>query len=443
MLPVTRRASLFVCLLLISDCLSKVILPAPHLAAQGNTRPNADTQSKQSDAIKPASEKRATAKPAPQGPSQENSVAQRSAKESTKKSMVPFYIGTYTSGSSKGIHRCVLDTTSGELRDLQLVAELDNPSFLTIHPQLDVLYACSEIRRDGKREGAQLMAYTIDSDGNLSAIGGQPSGGNGPCYVSTDQSGKVALVANYGSGSIASLPISADGALGALATNIQHSGKSVNPSRQEGPHAHCIMTDPSNRYVCAVDLGLDQVLVYQLEIAQAKLTPKPNGNYHAKPGNGPRHIAFHPNGKHMFIIHEMGNVLVAAGWDATQGKITELSSASTLPPDYSGDSSTAEVLVHPSGKFVYGSNRGHDSIALFAFDEKTGKLALISHTSTGGKTPRNFRLDPTGNFLLAANQSTDSIVVFKIDTTSGKLTQVGQPLSVGAPCCIKFFARDK
>ena len=357
--------------------------------------------------------------------------------------MIPFYIGTYTSGSSKGIHRCLLDTATGQLTGLELVAELDNPSFLTIHPQLDVLYACSEIRREGRREGAQLMAYKIAADGKLTALGGQPSGGNGPCYVSTDKTGKVALVANYGSGSISSLPIGADGSLGPIASNIQHAGKSADPQRQEGPHAHCIMADPSNTYAYAVDLGLDQVLVYELDVATAKLTPRPAGNYHAQPGAGPRHIAFHPDGKHAFIIHEMGNTLVSVRWDSASGKFTTLSSVGTLPADYSGNSSTAEVLVHPNGSFVYGSNRGHDSIAVFALDAKSAALTPVGTTSTGGKTPRNFRIDPTGKFLLAENQGSDSIVVFKIDTASGKLSQVGQPLTVGAPCCIKFFDRAK
>lgn len=368
---------------------------------------------------------------------------QQNKQKTTEGSMIPFYIGTYTSGSSKGIHRCLLDTSTGKLQGLELVAELDNPSFLTIHPKLDVLYACSETRRDGRREGAQLMAYKIASDGKLTALGGQPSAGNGPCYVSTDQSGKVALVANYGSGSIASLPIAADGALAAPASSIQHEGKSADPQRQEGPHAHCIMTDPSNRYVCAVDLGLDQVLVYQLDAATAKLTPKPAGNYRAKPGSGPRHLAFHPDGKHAFIIHEMGNVVAAAKWDSENGKFTEIASVSTLPAGFSGNSSTAEVLVHPNGNFVYGSNRGHDSIAVFAFDAKAGSLTPVAHTSTGGKTPRNFRIDPTGKFLLAENQGSDSIVVFKIDAANGKLSQTGEPLKVGAPCCIKFFTREK
>ncbi len=355
-----------------------------------------------------------------------------------------FYIGTYTSGISKGIHRCELNPEDGSLNKLELVAEIDNPSFLTINSTGSVLYACSEVRRDGKREGAQLMAYKIEKDGKLTAIGGQPSGGNGPCYVSLDQSGKVALVANYGSGSISSLPIAADGGLGKIASNIQHEGKSANPSRQEGPHAHCIMPDPSNRFVCAVDLGLDQVLVYKLDTTNGTIMPHYEGNYHAKPGAGPRHLAFHPDGKHAFVIHEMGNTLAAVKWDSANGKFSEPTAlVSTLPDGFSGDNSTAEVLVHPNGKFVYGSNRGHDSIVQFAFDAASGGLTLVSHTSTGGKTPRNFRIDPSGSYLLAENQASDSIVVFKIDSNTGKLTRVGEPLKVGAPCCIKFMPEVK
>lgn len=369
--------------------------------------------------------------------------AQTASNPPKRDTMIPFYIGTYTSGISKGIHRAVLNLETGQIENLQLVAEIDNPSFLTLHPSLPVLYACSEIRRDGKREGAQLMAYKIGQAGELTPLGGQPSGGNGPCYVSTDSTGKVALVANYGSGSISSLPIGADGTLGAIASNIQHQGSSVNPSRQEGPHAHCIMADPSNRYVCAVDLGLDQVLVYDLDVATSKLKAKPAGNFHAKPGAGPRHLAFHPDGRHAFIIHEMGNTLSAARWDASAGAFTELANVSTLPADFSGDNSTAEVLVHPNGNFVFGSNRGHDSIVTLAFDAKSGQLKTVGHTSTGGKTPRNFRLDPSGRYLLAENQGSDSIVVFEVDAATGKLTQKGQPLKVGAPCCIKFVSPKK
>lgn len=353
--------------------------------------------------------------------------------------MIPFYIGTYTGPKSQGIYRSQLDSRTGSMAQPELVAKLENPSFLTIHPKLNVVFSVSEVRRDGQREGAQVMAYKMESDGKLTSLGGQATAGQGPCYVSTDQTGKILLVANYASGSIAALTINPDGSINAPASSVQHAGKSVNPQRQEGPHAHCIMTDPSNQYVCAVDLGLDQVLVYQLDLATGKLSAKPEGNYHAKPGYGPRHLAFHPDGKHAFVIHEIASQLTALGWEA--GKFTELQTVSTLPAGYSGSTSTAEVLVHPSGKFVYGSNRGHDSIAIFGFDAKTRKLSPLGHASTQGKTPRNFRIDPSGEFLLVENQGSDSIFAFRIDQNSGSLSKVGQPISVGGPCCIKFVDR--
>lgn len=440
LMPAAAKRLLTLRSLLSTAGLLAILWIAVPLAAQQGQQSRTDSQTTSRRAKQPLL---LQAKPQAQAQAQVQPKNQTASQQGTGGSMIPFYIGTYTSGISKGIHRCLLDTRTGQLQGLELVAEIDNPSFLTIHPQLDVLYACSEVRREGRREGAQLMAYKIGSDGKLTPIGGQPSGGNGPCYVSTDKTGKVALVANYGSGSISSLPIADDGALQPIASNIQHAGKSVDPQRQEGPHAHCIMADPSNRYVCAVDLGLDQVLVYALDAASGKLSPKPEGNYHAPAGSGPRHIAFHPDGQHVFIIHEMGNLLAAAKWDSGAGKFTPLTSASTLPDGFSGDNTTAEVLVHPSGKFVYGSNRGHDSIAIFGFDVQAGKLIPSGHALTGGKTPRNFRIDPTGQYLLAENQGSDSIVVFKIDAATGQLAQVGQPLTVGAPCCIKFFSRTK
>ncbi|MCC6512089.1 MAG: lactonase family protein [Pirellulaceae bacterium] len=354
--------------------------------------------------------------------------------------MIPFYIGTYTAGSSQGIYRATLDPASGQLQNLELAAHVDNPTFLTLHPTLPVLYSCSEVRRDGKRENSQLMAFRIGMHGQLTAMGGQPSGGSGPSYVATDRTGRVALVANYGSGSISSLPISADGALGPFATSIQHIGRGVDPDRQESPHAHCIMSDPSNRFACAVDLGIDQVLVYALDVARATLVPNPAGHFQAQPGTGPRHLAFHPDGQHAFIINELGNSLTAARWDAESGTFTALNTVSTLPNGVAVHNTTAEVLVHPQGRFVYGSNRGHDSLAIFEFNTETGKLSALGHVGSGGKTPRNFRLDPTGNFLLAANQDSDSIVVFRIDDQTGQLTQLHSSLQVGSPCCIKFAA---
>ncbi len=357
-----------------------------------------------------------------------------------KMTKIPFYIGTYTAGSSKGIHRSELNLNDGTMSPPQLVAELENPTFLAFHPTLDVLYSISEVRRGGKRENAQVMAYSVAADGKLTELGGQPAGGDGPCFVSTDKAGKFALVANYGSGSVSAFSLDSEGKLVARSSNVQHVGKSVNPARQEGPHAHCIMTDPSDQFVLAVDLGLDQVVVYRLDKSKGALvdTGKP---FKATAGFGPRHLAFHPNGKHAFVIHELASQLSSCNWDSSSGVLTEIEHLATLPQDFKGSSTTAEVLVHPNGKFVYGSNRGHDSIAVFSFDAASGKLKSVGHASTQGKTPRNFRIDPTGNYLIAQNQDSDSIYAMRIDPESGMLKVVGNPIQVGSPCCIKFLTK--
>ena len=350
---------------------------------------------------------------------------------------IPFYIGTYTSGISKGIHRSELNLADGTLSPPQLVVEVDNPTFLAMHPSLDVLYSSSEIRKDGKRENARVIAYQIGKDGTLQELNSQPAGGDGPCFVSTDNAGQLAFVANYGSGSVSAYSLGPAGELLARTSNIQHRGKSVNAARQEGPHAHCILVDPSDKYVCAVDLGIDQIIIYAIDRDSGVLT---NTGRPFKPtaGFGPRHLAFHPNGSHAFVIHELVSQLSACTWDASSGELSEIHHVSTLPNDFDGPSITAEVLVHPNGKFVYGSNRGHDSIAVFRFDETSGRLALVSHASTMGKTPRNFRIDPTGSFLLVENQDSDSIFSFRIHQENGTLEQVGEPIQVGMPCCIKF-----
>lgn len=347
---------------------------------------------------------------------------------------IPFYIGTYTRGTSQGIYRSSLNLKDGSLAEPKLVAEVTSPSFLTIHPSLNVLYAVSEVSAGDR----QVLAYRIGADGSLTEISSQGSGGDGPCYVSTDHAGQYVFVANYGSGSICAIRIQPDGRLGEMTSHQQHVGKSVDPRRQQGPHAHCIMADPSDQFVCAADLGLDQVIIYRLERASGEL--KPTGNpLKVSPGNGPRHLAFHPDGRHAFVIHEMTCRLSSCAWDATHGTLTELGQVSTLPGAFEPGYSTAEVLVHPSGNFVYGSNRGHHSIARFQF--RDGQLTSLGHTPTGGETPRNFRIDPTGQFLLAENQQSDSIVAFRIDAQTGSLSPVAGKIAVGSPCCIKFLDR--
>lgn len=351
------------------------------------------------------------------------------------------YFGTYTSGKSKGIYVSRFDSHTGKLSEPELAAETKNPSFLALHPTGKFLYAVGEINdAQGQRAGA-VNAYALDAKtGKLTALNQQTSGGTGPCHVSVDATGNCALVANYGSGSIAALPIKSDGSLGAAATTIQHTGSSVNPKRQVGPHAHFITTAPDNRLVFACDLGLDKVLIYQLDPTTAKLTTNNPPSAAVPHGSGPRHLAFHPNGKFAYVINEMALTITVFSHDAAQGTFFEEQNVSTVPGDYviTEKDSSAEVAVHPSGKFVYSSNRGHDSIAVFAVDAKTGKLTLIQNESTQGKTPRHFAIDPGGLWLLAENQNSDSVVGFAIDAATGKLKPTGQTITVGSPVCAVF-----
>jgi len=350
------------------------------------------------------------------------------------------YVGTYTNtGKSQGIYAYRFDSQSGKLESIGLAAQTVNPSYVTIHPNRKYLYAVSEVG-NGNGGGA-VAAFSIDpKTAKLTPLNTTPSRGSGPCYVSVDHTGKAAMVANYNSGSVALLPIKADGSLGDATAFDQHKGSGADPSRQKGPHAHSIAPSPDNRFALNADLGLDHLFVYKLDPAAGTLTANDPPWGDLKPGSGPRHFDFSPNHKFVYAINEMGSTVTAFNWNAAQGSMQEIQTVSTLPADYKGEgNSCADVHVHRSGKFLYGSNRGHDSIAVFAIDSK-GKLTLKSNVSTGGKVPRNFGIDPTGHFLIAANQNTDNLVVFKIDTKTGALTPTGQNLEVGAPVCVKFMA---
>lgn len=349
------------------------------------------------------------------------------------------YVGTYTGNKSKGIYAFRMDA-NGKLAPLGLAAETTNPTFLAIHPNQKFLYAANEVGNfGGKKNCGAVSAFSIDAQsGKLTLLNQVSSQGGGPCHLSVDQTGKTLLVANYGGGSIAALPIKDDGSLADATTFIQHEGSGVNKQRQEGPHAHFITTDPANRFALTCDLGLDKVFVYRLDAAAAKLVPNDPPAVVLKAGSGPRHVAFHPNGRYAYVINEMGNTLVAFAWQADKGILTEVQSVSTLPEDFKGNSTTAEVEVHPSGKFVYGSNRGHDSIVVFAVDPATGKMTYVEHQSTQGKMPRHFTVTPNGKYLIAENQNSDTVLVFSIDPQTGRLTPTGQTLSVGGPVCVKF-----
>lgn len=354
------------------------------------------------------------------------------------------YVGTYTSGSSpsEGIYKLEFDPGTGKLTPKGAAAKLQDPSFLAVHPSGRFLYAVNELGEFQETKGGGVSALSLDpATGDLKLLNQQPTSGGAPCHLTIDAQGRNVLVANYSGGSVACLPIAEDGTLKPMSSFIQHQGHSVDPARQKAPHAHSINLDPSNRFALVADLGLDQVLVYKFDGEQGKLTPNDPPFAKVEPGAGPRHLAWHPSGAFAYVITEMGNTVDALAYDAEKGTLREIQSVSTLPADFQGTSYCAEVVAHPSGKFVYGSNRGHDSLAIFAVDQDSGKLTPAGHQSTLGKTPRNFAIDPTGKFVLAANQETDSIAVFRVDPQTGALTAVGEPVSIPKPVCVRFASK--
>jgi 6-phosphogluconolactonase len=342
------------------------------------------------------------------------------------------YLGTYTRTTSKGIYAVRLDAATGALSTPDLVAETANPSFLALSPDRGHLYAVSE-------SSTMAVPFAVDlASGRLTALQTQDAGGKAPCHLVVDHTGRALVLAHYHSGIVASLPIAPDGSLGRPATLIRHEGRSTHPTRQEAPHVHSVTLSPDNRFVIVCDLGLDRVFTYALDPGTATLTPGAAPFVATTPGAGPRHAAFTPDGRHVVVINELGNTLVSYRYDVRNGALTPVDVQSTLPPDYRGESSTAEVRVHPNGRFVYGSNRGHDSIAIFAFDGATGRLTPAGHVPTGGKNPRNFALSPDGAWLVAANQNSDSLAVFRVDPQSGGLTAVAGAASVPLPVCVLF-----
>lgn len=359
------------------------------------------------------------------------------------------YLGTYTvraggatkDPTSKGIYVSKFDLASGKMGDPELAAETTNPSFFAIHPNAKFLYAVGETYGSSGKPGGTVTAFSIDAaSGKLTQLNQVGSEGGGPCFATVDKTGRWLLVANYGTGSVASFALDADGKLGAAASVIQHKGSGANPQRQKGPHAHSINLDPRNRFAIAADLGTDRLYIYKFDQKTGKLSE--HGEFQMKPGAGPRHFSFHPSGKYAFAINEMHMTLTSMYWDGAAGKLVEIATLPTIPGQVEQGMSTAEVLAHPSGNFVYGSNRGHDTIAVFNVD-KRGRLARTSNQPTEGKTPRNFGISPDGNWLIAANQNSDSLVVFKIDAATGVLTPTGQKLSVPMPVCVRFRAEPK
>lgn len=347
------------------------------------------------------------------------------------------YIGTYTSGTSEGIYVADFDSSSGAIGNLRVAVKTENPSFLAKHPTLPVIYAVGEMVKEPDGDGGTVSAFRMEESGGLAPINRASSVGAGPCHVAVAPSGKHVAVANYSGGSTALLPIDDTGALGKASAFIQHEGSSVNAERQEGPHAHSVTFDASGKYLVVADLGIDKLAIYRYDVGTGALkaidTPAV-----LKPGAGPRHTKFHPKLPVIYSVNELDSTVTAFAFDVASGATKELQTITTLPSKFVGMNTTAEIRVHPSGQFMYASNRGHDSIAVFGVERASGKLSAKGQTSTGGSTPRNFNVEPSGKYLIVANQKSDSVVTFSIDGKTGALKQVGEPLSVPVPVCVLF-----
>src|SRR5882762_7606237 len=351
------------------------------------------------------------------------------------------YVGTYTTGKSEGIYLFRLNLSSGELKHVATTSHVVNPSFLALAPSRQYLYAVNEVGEfAGKKSGA-VSAFAVDQRmGELQLLNQQPSLGSDPCYVDVDAGGRFVLIANYTGGNVTVFPVQRDGSLGEATDMKQAQGSSVNPERQQGPHAHCIVLDQANRFAYSCDLGTDKIMIFRFDARNGKLLPGEPPWVQVKPGAGPRHLAFGPGGRYLFVLNELHSTVTAFARDREKGSLQELQTLTTLPKDFTGTNSSADIHVSSDGRFLYCSNRGHDSIAIFMIDPRNGALTSVGHESTRGTTPRNFAIDPAGRFLLVANQKSDNIVVFRLDQKTGRLSSTGQVVQAPSPVCLKFTA---
>ncbi len=344
------------------------------------------------------------------------------------------YLGTYTGPHSEGIYAVRFNEATGAVSEPFLAAATPNPSFVIVHPNRKFVYAVDE-----SREGS-VHSFAVEAGtGKLKALNVVSTRGNGPCYISLDHTGRYLMAANYGSGSVIVYPVKADGSLGEATAFDQHKGKGADPSRQEGPHAHWIEAAPGNKFVLSADLGLDKVLVYRFDDSKGTLAPNTPPAWDGPAAAGPRHFAFTPNGRFGYLASEMAHTVTALAWNGKTGTLTSLQTMQLVPDDFKQENTAAEIAVSRSGRFVYASDRGHESISVFAISPVTGHMTLVERANTGGKEPRNFALDPTGRYLFAANQNSDSIVIFRVDPGSGKLTPTGAKISVASPVCVAFM----
>jgi 6-phosphogluconolactonase len=350
-------------------------------------------------------------------------------------SSVTLYVGTYTDGTSKGIYRTVLDLATGTATAPVLAGEAKNPSFLALDPSGRFLYAVSEVDDIGPEKSGGVLAFAVDAKtGDLTLLNQQPSQGGAPCHLVVDKTGKNVLVANYSGGNVALLRVGADGRLEPASVVRAHEGSGPNAQRQKKPHAHGIYLDAAERFAFSPDLGADRVFVYRFDAAKGTL--EPHGAAPLPPGSGPRHLAFHPSGRFAYAINELISTVTAFGYDAAKGELTPLETVSALPADFKGTSYPAEIEVSKDGRFVYGSNRGHDSLVVFRVDPASGKLTLAGHVPVGGSWPRHFTIEPSGRVLLASHQRGGTASFFKLDPQTGMPSPLGKPIAVDKPACL-------
>jgi 6-phosphogluconolactonase len=348
------------------------------------------------------------------------------------------YVGTYTRNEARGIYAYRFEASSGRTVPIGLAAETVNPSFLAVHPNGRFIYAANEVSKNGF-----ITAWSINpKTGQLKLLNQASSEGSDPCHISIDSKGKWLFAANYGSGTVSVLPVRDDGTLGKACAVMQHRGSSVNPKRQEGPHAHSVNLAPDNRFLLVSDLGLDRLMLYRFDAVKGALHPGDPPYEPLAQGSGPRHLSFHPAGRFVYQINELNSTITVFTYAQGSGRLQETQTISTVPQGFTGVNTTAEIQVHPRGRFVYGSNRGHNSIAVFAIKGRQGTLEPVEYASTQGRTPRQFSIDPTGEYLFAANQDSGDIIQFRIDSRTGKLLATGTVLKNPTPVCIVFVPVD-
>lgn len=350
------------------------------------------------------------------------------------------YVGTFSGDVEKGIYVFEFNRAQGTLKLIQTLGGMESPTYIELNPNGKFLYSVNRNPINEEETWGSVSSYSIDpSTGKLTHINNQPSYGNAPCFISLDSKGRILFISNYGSGSIAAYPINEDGSLSTASKVIQHSGSSIGGERQQGPHAHCVVVSPDDHYLYAADLGTDRVKTYRINYYNKIMDLVLGSDGYADPGSGPRHITISKNQKFLYLLEEMGHQVAVFSIDPDNGALSPVQTISTLPEDYTETNFCADIHIDPTGKFLYASNRGHNSLAIYYIDKKSGKLSLMDIESVQGNWPRNFLIDPMGNFLFVANRRTNNVVVFTRDLSSGKITATGFEVSVPEPVCVKML----